>query len=67
MSRKTKVTEILGRELGGGRKKGRHFEGKGRGCSKVVAQKKELKNLTTPMELRYTSTRLERKPEPEYI
>ena len=43
MSRKTKVTEILGGELGGGRKKGRHFKGKGRGCSKVVAQKKRAK------------------------
>lgn len=43
MSRKTKVTEILGGELGGGRKKGRHLEGKGRGCSKVVAQKKRAK------------------------
>lgn len=42
MSRKTKVTEILGGELGEGRKKGR-LEGKGRGCPKVVAEKKRAK------------------------
>lgn len=43
MSRKTKVTEILGGELGEGRKKGRHFEGQGRGCPKMVAEKKRAK------------------------
>lgn len=42
MSRKTKVTEILGGELGEGRKEGR-LEGKGRGCPKVVAEKKRAK------------------------
>lgn len=62
MSRKTKVTEILGGELGGGRKKGRHLEGKGKRVFRWWHRKKELKNHTTaPMELRYTST-LRRKP-----